>query len=176
MVKQHFTKAMFLIGGVVLGLAAGLNLPGIWPRVPLYATATQGQDNYAIATGLVDEQVEALYFLDFLTGDLKAAVINPKNGKFIARFQYNIAADFQRDRTRSPKYLMVTGLADMPRGRSNFQVAKSIVYISDVSTGQVAAYTIPWNQSLQSAGRPQAGEFIPLDRMEMRTVPIRDAP
>ena len=45
-----------------------------------------GIDKFAIATGLVDNTVEALYFLDFLTGDMRAAVINPKNGKFTAFF------------------------------------------------------------------------------------------
>ena len=58
---------------------------------------------------------------------------------------------------------MVTGSADMPRGTANFQYAKSIVYVAEASTGQVAAYTIPWNSSMQAAGKPQYGEFQPLD-------------
>ena len=40
--------------------------------MPLHATATHGLDKFAIATGLVDDSVEALYFLDFLTGDMRA--------------------------------------------------------------------------------------------------------
>ncbi len=175
MKNLHTSRTAFLLLGLVLGLIAGLNFQGVWPaHVPLHATATQGQENYAIATGLVDNDVEAIYFLDFLTGDLQARVINPRTGEFNARFRYNIANDFGQAQGRNPKYLMVTGLANMPRGRSNSQFAQSIVYISDASTGQTAAYTIPWNQGIQSAGGAQENSFRPIAQWNFRTVPIRD--
>lgn len=167
------SRPAWLVAGALLGLVVGLNVAGVWPSVPLHATATQGLDKFAIATGLVDESVEALYFLDFLTGDLRAAVVNPKTGKFTAFFTRNIAADFG---TAGPnaRYLVVTGQADMPRGRANFQFAKSIVYIAEASTGQVAAYTIPWNSSFHAAGKSQQGEFQPLDVAQFRTAFVRD--
>jgi hypothetical protein len=71
---------------------------------------------------------------------------------------------------------MVTGSADMPRGTSKFQYARSIVYVADASTGQVAAYTVPWNSSYQAAGTSQFGEFQPLDVKAFRTAFIRDEP
>ncbi len=80
------SRPAWLAAGAVLGLVVGLNVSGVWPSIPLHATATQGLDKFAIATGLVDDSVEAVYFLDFLTGDLRAAVINPKNGKFNSFF------------------------------------------------------------------------------------------
>ncbi len=166
--------AMLMIG-IVLGLVIGLNVQGLWPNIPLHATATQGLDRFAIATGLVDNGVEALYFLDFLTGDLRAAVVNPKTGKFNSLYVRNIAADFGAA-SANPRYLVVTGLADMPRGRANFQYAKCIVYVAEATSGQVAAYTIPWNSSLQAAGQPQHGVFEPLDRIQFRTAVLRDEP
>ena len=159
--------------GAVLGLIVGLNIQGIWPSVPLHASATHGIDKFAIATGLVDERVEALYFLDFLTGDMRAAVINPKNGKFNAYFTRNIAADFN-NAGRNSGYLMVTGSALISRQTANFQYANSIVYVAEASTGQVAAYTIPWNSTLHFAGQPQYGEFRPLDVAQFRTAFVRD--
>jgi hypothetical protein len=161
--------------GVVIGLVIGLNVQGIWPSVPLHASATHGLDKFAIATGLVDSGVEALYFLDYLTGDLRAAVINPKTGKFNAFFTRNIAADFG-GAGRSTGYLMVTGSADMPRGTSKYQFARSIVYVAEATTGQVAAYTIPWHSSSHAAGQPQYGEFQPLDVRAFRTAFVRDEP
>jgi hypothetical protein len=161
--------------GIVIGLVVGLNIQGLWPSMPLHASATHGLDKFAIATGLVDDRVEALYFLDYLTGDLRAAVINPKSGKFNAFFTRNIAADFG-GAGRTTGYLMVTGQADIPRGTAAFQYARSIVYVADATTGQVAAYTIPWNSALQSAGKPQFGEFQPLDVQPFRTMVIRDEP
>lgn len=169
------TRAAYVAMGAVLGLVIGLNLEGLWPTTPLHASATHGIDKFAIATGAVDAGVEALYFLDFLTGDMRAAVINPKTGKFNAFFTRNIAADFS-GAGRTSGYLMVTGGANMPRGSNSFQFADSIVYVAEASTGQVAAYTIPWNSSFQAAGKPQYGEFQPLDVQPFRTAFVRDEP
>ena len=162
-----------LVAGIVLGLVIGLNIQGLWPNVPLHATATEGLDKFAIATGLVNNGVEALYFLDYLTGDLKAAVINPKTGKFNSLFTYNIASDFEGAGSNA-RYLMVTGLTQIPRGRSGFQFADSSIFIAEASSGQVAAYTIPWNSSAQAAGKQQVGQLVPLDRIPMRTAFVRD--
>jgi hypothetical protein len=167
------SRPAWLAAGGMLGLIVGLNIAGVWPSVPLHATATQGLDKLAIATGLVDDTLEAIYFLDFLTGDLRAAVLNPKTGKFNSFFTRNIASDFG-EAGKGARYLVVTGFADMPRGRANFQYAKSIVYVAEANTGQVAAYTIPWNSALQAAGKPYLGEFQPLDKREFRTVFVRD--
>ena len=172
--SQHFqTRSAYLGVGVVLGLIIGLNLEGLWPTAPLHASATHGIDKFAIATGLVDSGVEALYFLDFLTGDMRAAVINPKTGKFNSFYTRNIAADFG-GAGRNSGYLLVTGSVDMPRGANKFQYAESIVYVAEAGTGQVAAYTIPWNSSLQAAGTTQYGEFVPLDVQQFRTAFVRD--
>lgn len=173
---QYFQSRPACLGwGIVLGLIVGLNVQGIWPSVPLHASATHGLDKFAIATGLVDSGVEALYFLDYLTGDLRAAVINPKTGKFNSFFSRNIAADFG-GAGRNSGYLLVTGTADMPRGTSKFQYARSIVYVAEASTGQVAAYTIPWNSTAHAAGNAQYGEFQPLDVRAFRTAFVRDEP
>ena len=172
--NQFFkTRSGFLGIGLVIGLVIGLNLEGLWPSMPLHAAATHGIEKFAIATGLVDNNVEALYFLDFLTGDMRAAVINPKTGKFTSFFSRNIAADFG-GAGRSSGYLMVTGSANMPRGTASFQYANSIVYVAEATTGQVSAYTIPWNSTPHAAGKIQYGEFQPLDVKQFRTAFVRD--
>jgi hypothetical protein len=151
----------------------GLNIQGLWPSVPLHASATHGIDKFAIATGLVDNNVEALYFLDFLTGDLRAAVFNPRLGQFMSFYTRNIAGDFQNS-GRNSGYLLVTGSVNMPRQANKFQFAQSIVYVAEASTGVVAAYTIPWNSSLQAAEKPQWGAFQLLDVQPFRTAFVRD--
>ena len=60
-----------------VGLCLGLVFAGIFPHTPLHATSNDRYDDFAIATGAVDESTEAIYFLDFLTGDLKAAAVGP---------------------------------------------------------------------------------------------------
>lgn len=163
----------YLALGLALGWIVCAEVLDRRPTIRVDATATQGLDNFAIATGLVASGMEALYFLDYLTGDLKGAVISEKTGKFNALFHRNIAQDFGGI-TKNPRYLMVTGLADIPRGSSQFQLAQSIVYVAEASTGQVAAYAMPWNQSVQASGRPQQGTFERLDLQQFRTVYIRD--
>lgn len=174
--SQFFRSRSAYVGlGIVLGLVIGLNVEGLWPSAPLHASATHGIEKFAIATGAVDAGVEALYFLDFLTGDMRAAVINPKTGKFNSFYTRNIAADFG-GAGRNSGYLMVTGSVNMPRGTNTFQYADSIVYVAEAGTGQVAAYTIPWNSSQQAAGKAQYGEFQPLDVQQFRTAFVRDEP
>lgn len=167
----------FLSAGLIAGLVIGLNLQGVWPSMPLHATATHGQENFAVCTGFVDDEIEAIYFLDFVTGDMKAVVLamrGPRAGKFNALFEYNILQDFNAGQDKSPKYLMVTGQANLPRGRANFQFAKSVVYITEASTGQMGCYTIPWSSTAQAAGQPVRAQFQPLDKYQFRTAIIRE--
>ena len=69
---------------------------------------------------------------------------------------------------------LVTGLADVPRGFGRNIQTRSIVYIAEASSGQVAAYAIPWNLTMQSARQWQIGSFIPIDKLNFRTAPIRN--
>ena len=170
---RHSRPALLVLG-LVLGLVIGLNVRGLWPQTSLHAVATHGQENFAIATGFVDEQIEAIYFLDFMTGDLRAAVLQPRTGKFNSFFTGNVLADFGGAGIKNPKFLMVTGQADLPRGAQNFQYARSVVYVAEATTGQVACYTIPWNAARQAQGATQAGQFVPLDKRQFRTAVIRD--
>ena len=142
------------------------------PQIELHASATQGVENFAIATGMIGNGVEGLYFLDFTTGDLKASVVNPKTGKFNSAFSHNILTDFGP--IKNPKFLVVTGEANMPRGRAPFQYAQSIVYVAEVTTGQVMAYSVPWNSARQAAQQPQQGGFVPLDTLRFRAIQDRN--
>ena len=121
----------------------------------------------------MDDQIEALYFLDFLTGDLRCAVVNRRTAAFTAYFTYNVLADFPGINER-PRFLMVTGLAELPRGRGATQIGRSLVYVAEASSGRVAAYAVPFNSTLLAAGSPQTGSFIPIARGSFRDAFVRD--
>jgi hypothetical protein len=161
-------KMAWLVPGIILGCLIGLNLRSFLPSVPLHASATDGFENFSIATGLIDNRIEGLFFLDYVTGQLKCAVINPKTGKFNAFFARDVASDFGGAAQSEAKYLMVTGLADMSRGRSSFQVGRTLVYIADTTSGQVAVYGVPWSSSAQAAGKTQTSELVPLELKAFR--------
>ena len=162
---------------LVLGLFVGVGLTATWlglgQSVQVQASATHGEGNFAIATGLIDDRLEAFFFLDFLTGDLRGAAVSRRTGKFVAFFERNIQQDFTSN-SKNPKYLMVTGVADIPRGRSNTPIGQSLIYIAEASSGEVGAYALPWNASLNNKGLPQRGEFIRLAGGSFRTTFVRD--
>ncbi len=173
--RQHrWNQGGVLVLGILLGVLLAVALLGLGPGVRVEATATQGVDNFAIATGFVDAGVEALYFLDFITGDLRAVIISRRTAEFDALYEYNIQSDFGTQ-IKNPKYLMVTGRADLPRGQRSTQLGKSLVYIAEATTGQMYAYALPWDSSASAAGKPQSGKFIPLGGGLIRSTFIRDA-
>src|SRR4029079_17141705 len=105
MVQRLCNHASLLIVGIVVGAVLTAGWHGTQSTPQAWATATHGADNFAIATGLVDDSIEALYFLDFLTGALGAAVVSRRNGEFTGFFQHNVLADFT-GMTDKPRFLM----------------------------------------------------------------------
>ena len=145
------------VGSSPLGSAwsAGLVLSGFWPHTPLHAVATDRVDTFAMATGPLDSEVEAVYFLDFLTGDLTAVVLGKQPNSWTGFFQANVAADLGIDPQKNPKFLMVTGMANLRRGGgSPLQPSNAMCYVAEITSGKVAAYAVP--VALDVCRRPAA--------------------
>lgn len=140
----------------------------------LQAYATHGADTFAMATGPIDEESEGLYILDYLTGDLHCWVMNPRTGKFGGVFKHNVWTDLGTPKTKTTKYVMVTGGANFARGGSTARPAASVLYVADAVTGVVAAYNIPWDRAAFASGRSQSGGFLKLDMGQARNIVIRD--
>ncbi len=148
---------------------SGLSLPPL----EAHATASAAHDNFVISTGFVEDGTEGLFFLDFLTGDLKAAVLSNRGPGFNAYYQYNIANDFTAG-AKNPKYLMVTGQARDIQGVAGNRLARSVLYVVEATSGQVVVYGLPYNRTAQSARKPQGGTFIPMARASLRSEFVRD--
>lgn len=172
MVQRICNHAALMVLGLFLGAVLTACWFGVGQGQVVHATATHGEGNFAIATGPADNGIEAFYFLDFLTGDLRASVISRRTGEFTAFFEYNIQEDFQA--TKNPKYLMVTGLANLPRGKNNTQIGSSLIYIAEATTGQVNAYALPFSSNLNAAGKSQRASFIHVAGGSFRTTFVRD--
>jgi hypothetical protein len=153
-----------LVTGLGIGLVIGTLIAGCWPNVPLHAVATDRTDGFAIATGYCDESVEAVYFLDFLSGELSAAVVSKQNGHFNAFYTHNVVADLGINPAKPPRFLLTTGTVDLRRsgGKTN-TLSRSLVYVAELQCGQVAAYAIPWSSSAWNAGQRLGGQFTLLD-------------
>jgi hypothetical protein len=173
MIQRLCNHTALLVVGMALGAVLTAGFHGLSVEQRAIASATHGADNFAIATGMVDDGIEALYFLDFLTGDLRAAIISRRTGAFTGFFQYNVMDDFSKI-GEQPRFLMVTGQVDIPRGQGATQIAKSLVYIAEATSGQVYAYALPFNSTLNAAGAGQLGGFIRVGGGSFRDAFVRD--
>jgi hypothetical protein len=166
--KQN--RAVWLAAGVLLGLAAASFLP----HSPVHAVATDRMGDFAIATGPLDEQVEAIYFLDFLTGDLRAAALSPYTWKFGSVFETNVIDDLGVDVSKNPRYLLVTGNANLKRNAGPITPGASAVYVAELTSGKIAAYVVPWSAAANNSRIPLAGKLMGIDVVKFRTAPVRD--
>ena len=154
--------------GLALGVMVGLMIGGMWPNTPLHAVATDRVDNYAMATGFVADGVEAVYYLDFLTGSLRAAVLSNQSQGFQAFYETNIHADMAAAMTGSgiqvpqkPSYMMVTGVTDIRRmGGQRARPGSAALYVAESNTGFVLAYIVPWSSERHSANQMHADKLI----------------
>jgi hypothetical protein len=149
------TSALVWLG---LGLLAGLLVAGFWPSVPLHAVATDKIEAFSMATGSVEADYEAVYFLDHLTGDLHAYVVGRMaNGNFgvIQHCYRKVLDDFKSEGDKTPKFIMTTGYCDLNRmGRGgNVMPSRSLLFIADVASGMAGAYAVPFNAAQHNTGR-----------------------
>ena len=177
-----------LAAGLGLGALLGVGLlVGSWatlawfgtptftfPETALHATATDSGDTFAIATGLVADGIEGIFFLDFLTGDMQCWVINGRTGQTGGYFVQNVVADLGVETGRkNPQYLMVTGQALMQRGTSVLKPCDSLVYVADANTGNFAVYALPWNRQATAVNRPQQAPMVLIFKGSARNLDIR---
>ena len=170
MTRDHLCLFAGLCVGLVLSAAATGGALHAWGyfdehQIPLleqqlHAVATHGADNMALATGRIDEGVEGIFILDFITGDLTCQVLNPRSGTLGGLFRQNVVQDLGVEQGKQPKYLLVTGGLEIRQNISNIRPAKSLVYVADSNTGRYVAYMLPWNQQLANAGGAQAAPMV----------------
>ena len=163
MLKQQNQNGLtWLACGVVVGLC----LSYVLPRERVMAVATDRNDQFAMATCTVSAIAgqEGIFVIDFLTGQLKGAVLNKSNGKFTQFYYRNLAQDFKIDPTAEPRFAFVTGRANLPSARG-IQIGASVLYIAELSSGTVACYGYDYRES-PKVEPPK--ELIPIDRFPFR--------
>jgi hypothetical protein len=164
------TMGLLMGGGAYFGALTVLSPstphpPGfVFPEIPLHASASHGESSITLATGQIDGEVEGLYILDHVTGDLQCWVVNtrprgPTPG-LSGTFTTNVIKDLDVALEKTPKFVMVTGNYQYGSGGGGGgRPASSIVYVADVNTGNVAGYSITWNSTLVTRGTLQTGKL-----------------
>jgi hypothetical protein len=149
-------------------------LAGWFQEKQLRADTAAVGDSFAMATGPIDSEVEGLYLLDFLTGDLQCVVLNYRTARFNAIFRANVLNDLGVDPAKKPQFLMTTGAVNFPRGAAIARPGNSVVYVLETTTGNFAAYGLPWRRELAATGRAQADALLLLDIGRARTAALRE--
>jgi hypothetical protein len=137
----------------------------------LKASATNSSETFAIATGRIESDVEGLYCLDFLTGDLSCFVISPRGKGFAGLFKTNIVKDLPPEKGQKAAYVMVTGYINV---RGNPNSPQSLVYVADANSGVWAAYSFPWAKGASSAGVTQAQQMVLVTAGKARDLSLRE--
>jgi len=156
------------------GQASGKHtaMPGLG-ELKLQAMASHGSETFAIATGPIDEGVEGLFTLDFITGDLQCFIISPRTGGVGGKFKTKIALEIERG--KKPNYLIATGTFASTGGSAGpYKAAGCICYVVDANSGEVAAYTFPWARGSIANNTPQAGEMKLIYQWKTRDLAIRE--
>jgi hypothetical protein len=193
MVRRFKSKSPFLFGaglaaGLLLGLAVAVGVligrtdaprgeltlaEQILGQTPLHASGATGGKSIALATGIMDEGTEGIFVLDFLTGDLQCWVINPRLGTFSSMFKINVIADLGIEQGKTPDYVMSAGTVDF-RGPQGNSMGRSVIYVADGNTGNVACYAVPWNRQAVTSGAPQAGPLVRVAVGKARVVAVQE--
>lgn len=158
---------------LAVGLMIGLVVGGFLPHAPLHAVATDRIDNFAIATGHVGDGIEAVFMLDFLTGNLSAAVINPVGSTIGFAYSHNILQDLQVDMSKSPKFLMVTGDFQYRGQGGPGLYGGTGVYIAEANSGMIACYALQFNNAQLNSANMQKREFLKVYSGTFRQAVVR---
>lgn len=148
--------------------------------VPVAQAASSDRvDGYLTCTAPVDGGNEAIFVLDSTTGLLSAGVLSKISPTFQSRYQGNVHADLRKavtflnnrgkkgsSRTKKnntkqliqlpqePKYIMATGIHSIVGQGGNIRPGASALYITEVNTGLMLVYILPWNPSSFTSNSP----------------------
>ncbi len=145
---------IFSVGLAICGFLTGerfsmsnatLSLP-----VPVFATASSESDGVIVSTGAYSANVEAMYYLDSQSCRLSAALVSRSVPEFQKTFTRNLKTDLAEAAEQlrlsvptSPKFLMITGEADIRNVGSVANMSRALVYVAEINTGIVFVYALP---------------------------------
>jgi hypothetical protein len=136
----------------------------------LRADATSEGKLMTVATGWVDNDVEGVFVLDHLTGNLQCWVLNSRSGEIGGLYRGNVLEALGVQGKSDLDFVMVTGRFDFTNFRQgNYKYAPSICYVGESSSGKIVGYGFTFDPTMEARGEPQMGDLIPI-----ANIPFRD--
>lgn len=159
------TMSSSRVAWLACGLIAGLAIAYLCPHEPAYATTADRDSQFMMVTcpvgnmgGGITDPLDGVFILDFLTGQLKGAVLNRTKQSFAAFYIRDLAKDFNVAGDEDPHYCIVSGYAQM-NAQQGPTFASGVLFVGELTSGKVAAYAFPWLEP----GFGQAMPLVPLD-------------
>ena len=141
----------------------------------LKAASASGGKGLSLATGQIDNQVEGVFVLDHLTGNLECWVLNPRTGGLAARYRTNVLNDLGTSKIGDADFVLVTGEYVFAGGnQGNLQPGRSICYVGEGNSGKVVGYGLRYDRTLANQGQEQSGELFVVGMGIARNVVERD--
>lgn len=155
---------------LIVGLVAGLGIARFWPHEPVKAATSDRTAKFGMMTTPTGfAGLEGVFVLDYLTGQMTGAVIDPKSGKFLISYSNNVAKDFGVDPKTTPQYAFVGGRASLA-GKGGVSPASSVIYVGELSSGMVIAYGMDYRILRKPVfGKP----IIKLDAFRFREAALK---
>ncbi|MDA7978420.1 MAG: hypothetical protein MPJ50_06580 [Pirellulales bacterium] len=164
--KPRIEHALWLCFGLLLAFAAGDFL--LSDKSGAASTGDRSKD-VIMCTGPIDSDGEGIFILDTVTGDLKGWVLDSRSGKFTTGYAINVLEPLGINLNSNPDFSMVTGHQTFRPSRGQSQSASMVIYIAESTTGNVAAFGVPWTSNRRSnATAPSAATFQVLDSATFR--------
>lgn len=165
------TLASLRVSWLACGLAAGLAIAYLWPHEPAYATNADRDTQFMMITipvgtsaAGINDPMDGVFILDFLTGQLKGAVMSRQARAFVSFYFRDLAKDFEVQGDADPHYCMVSGYAQLTN-QGGTQMASGMLYIGELNSGKLAAYAFPWHEQ----GTPGPVALTPIDVFQWKT-------
>lgn len=156
------------VAWLLLGIVAGYAITATWlePNRAVQAASTDRDDKFAVVTSTTQAGTsEAIFALDFLTGQLTGGILDARTGKFQTRYSRNIAQDFNVDPKAEPHYAIVPGHASL-NAAGGLTLAQGVIYIGELTSGKVLGYSYPIRNP--RPGQLQQSTLQPLDGFQFR--------
>ena len=143
MVNRLLKPLASRLGWLVLGIAIGGGVSWAWPSQTAVAFSSDRNDKFAVTTAMTGPTSEAVFVLDFLTGQIRGFSLNRTANQYMWIYSRSIAQDFGVAPVQPAGHAMMRGLAQ-PQGRGGAAYAPSYIYVAELSTGRVQPYAIPF--------------------------------
>lgn len=155
------------------GLILGLGVAQFWPHEPVSAATADRDEKFGMVTCPMSftDGTEGVFVIDYLTGQLKGGMVNPRIGKFTNFYFRNLAADFNVDPKAQPHYVMVSGNRGQSIASSGNTLSSGTLYVGELTSGKVVAYVFPYRE-LRAPAPPV--QILPADVFQFREPVIRD--